>query len=376
MRRAALVLISLALVSCSAAAAPDTPTPTPSTTASTSTTSSSVTTLPSTTTTIPYRLDLEGADPALARLVTALYAGDADPDSVPAPRAVTTAIADSPHEPPDSGTATMAAWDDETRLAVVEAGEDVTLAVADPEWRIVGGWWPEMGVGPRLGGYPKIVAVVGSDARPGENREAARTDSIHFVGMDRKGNAAVVGVPRDSWVPIPGAGNSKINAALAFGGPDMMMDTFVELTGLDFDGYLLTGFAGFQELVDLLGGLAMDVPRDFNDRAAKAYLDAGEQVLDAAEALALARTRKTLPRGDFQRQEHGGLVLMAAQAMLRADGPHALPRLLAGAREHASTDMGPEELLLLSAAVIRVDPDRTVGRLVYDLGDGQWDIPA
>ncbi len=198
--------------------------------------------------------------------------------------------------------------------------------------------------------------MVGSDARPGENQDTARADSIHFVGIDARGRAGIVGVPRDSWVPIPGAGNSKINASLAYGGPEMMMETFRQLTGLEFTGYLLTGFAGFQGMIDVLGGLAMDVPRNFNDRAAKAYLSAGEQVLNAAEALALSRTRKTLPRGDFQRQEHGGLVMMAAQAMVRAGGAYGLPRLLADVKPHLSTDLNPAQLLLTAAAVARVKP--------------------
>ena len=100
-----------------------------------------------------------------------------------------------------------------------------------------------MGIGQHLGAFPKILAVVGSDARPDERRDETRADSIHFVGIDGKGNAGVVGVPRDSWVPIAGGGTSKINASLAFGGPQMMMDTFTDLTDLDFSGYLLTGFA-------------------------------------------------------------------------------------------------------------------------------------
>lgn len=352
MRRASLVILSVVIVSCSAAGAE--PTTTTSTSTSTTTTT---TTIPTTTTTV-YRLEIDGADGPLAELMTRLYAGEAEADSFPAPAAVVEAFAVAETDPPASATARVAEWDESTRLAAVQAGDDITLAVADPDWRIVGGWWPSVDLKARLGALPKIIAVVGSDARPKENRETARADSIHFVGIDGRGSAGIVGVPRDSWVPIPGAGTSKINAALAFGGPEMMMDTFTELTDLDFDGYLLTGFAGFEGLIDVLGGLAIDVPRDFNDQAAKAYLEAGEQILDAADALAFTRTRKTLPQGDFQRQEHGGLAMMAAQAMVRAGGPLALPELLAAAHPHFSTDMNPAGLLQLAAAITLVDPAR------------------
>jgi LCP family protein required for cell wall assembly len=220
-----------------------------------------------------------------------------------------------------------------------------------------------MGVGQMLGSFPKIVAVVGSDARPDERRDATRADSIHLVGLDGKGNAGIVGIPRDSWVPIPGAGTSKINASLAFGGPDMMMDTFVELTDLNFDGYVLTGFAGFRSLIEILGGLKIDVPRSFNDKAAKAYLDAGEQILDGAQALAMSRARKTMPRGDFTRQEHGGLVIMAAQAMIRAAGIESLPAMVGNSQPFVSTNLDPGELLVLAAAVRRVHPDKVVNKV-------------
>lgn len=355
MRRRSIALLAVALVAAACSGDAEPTTTTSSTTTTSTTTSTTTTTIPPTTTT-EYRLEIEGAGAELMGLVSHLYSGRAEPGSLPAPDDLVEAFSRAEGELPTEAVASVANWDEETELAAVVAGSDVTLAVADPDWRIVGGWWPERGIEAHLGEFPKILAVVGSDARPGENRETARADSIHFVGIGADGEAGIVGVPRDSWVPIPGAGNSKINASLAFGGPEMMMDTFTELTDLDFDGYLLTGFAGFQEMIEVLGGLAMDVPRNFNDRAAKAYLSAGEQVLDAAEALALSRTRKTLPRGDFQRQEHGGLVMMAAQSMVRAGGAYSLPSLLAGVQPHLSTDLDPAELLVTAAAVARVEP--------------------
>lgn len=357
MRRRSIALLAVALVAAACSGDAEPTTTTTSSTNTTTTTSTTTTTIPTTTTT-EYRLEIEGAGAELMGLVSHLYSGRAEPGSLPAPDDLIEAFSRAEGDLPTEAVASVANWDEQTELATVVAGSDVTLAVADPDWRIVGGWWPARGVEAHLGEFPKILAVVGSDARPGENRETARADSIHFVGIDGNGEAGIVGVPRDSWVPIPGAGNSKINASLAFGGPEMMMDTFTELTDLDFDGYLLTGFAGFQEMIEVLGGLAMDVPRNFNDRAAKAYLSAGEQVLNAAEVLALSRTRKTLPRGDFQRQEHGGLVMMAAQSMVRAGGAYGLPELLAGVQPHLSTDLDPAGLLVTAAAITRVEPGR------------------
>lgn len=366
MRRCITGLLVAVVVACSAASEPTTTTAQVTTS---TTTVPTTTTIPATTTTVPPTTTttmwpITGADQALRNLIEALYAVTNGGQPPPVSEQIGTAFAAAAPAPPPTGTASVADWDETTRLAVVQTGRDITLAARDPEWRIVGGWWPSLGIGPHLGSYPKLLAVVGSDARKGQNRNQSRADSIHFVGLDAEGGAGVLGVPRDSWVPIPGSGRSRINAALVFGGPDLMMETFESVSDLDFDGFLLTGFGGFEGMVGVLGGLAMNVPHDFDDSAAKADLEAGEQVLDPEQALALSRTRKTLARGDFERQANGGLVLMAAQAMLRSGGALQLPQLVAGARPHLTTDLAPWELLQLAAAIIRADPARTVNDVV------------
>ncbi len=350
------VWLSLVMMAaaCSAQATPE------STVATTTSTTRATTTTTTTTTTLPEpEVTFEGAPRPLADLIKALY-GMTEEEEARAPQGIIDAFAGSDGTPPLQFQAEVARWDEEWELAVVAGDDDITLAVADPEWRVIGGWWPSMRVGQRLGAFPKLIAVAGSDARPNERRDETRTDSIHFIGIDGEGGAGVVGVPRDAWVALPGRGNGRINSALVFGGTSLMMDTFTAVSGLEFDGYLLTGFAGFESLIEILGGLDIDVPMRFDDASAKAYFDAGRQVLDSAQALAFTRTRKTLPRGDFQRQEHGGMALMAAQAMVGAMGPLALPDILAASRPHFSTDMDPAELLRLAAATTRVDPDKVV----------------
>jgi anionic cell wall polymer biosynthesis LytR-Cps2A-Psr (LCP) family protein len=142
-----------------------------------------------------------------------------------------------------------------------------------------------------------------------------------------------------------------------------MMETFAELTGVEFDGYLLTGFAGFQEMIDVLGGLEIDVPMALNDRSAKASIAAGLQVLEASDALAFTRVRKALPNGDFSRQANGGLALIAAATMVKTMGVSAIPDLMARSWGMYSTDMSAEELLTLAAAITLVDPAQ-VGNVV------------
>ena len=105
-----------------------------------------------------------------------------------------------------------------------------------------------------------LAGTIGARARvwwrwsvptPDQERRSSRTrtDSIHFVGLDGAGAGGIVGVPRDSWVPIAGGGRSKINAALSWAGPEGMMQTFQDLSGLPLEGYVMTGFAGFSEMI-------------------------------------------------------------------------------------------------------------------------------
>jgi LCP family protein required for cell wall assembly len=167
----------------------------------------------------------------------------------------------------------------------------------------------------------------------------------------------VVGVPRDSYVPVAGVGRRKINSSLATGGPDRMFQTFSDLTGLPLDGYVLTGFTGFQSLITLvLGGVDVDVPFAINDRWAKASLEAGQQILDGDQALGFARARKTTG-GDFVRSEHQGILLIGAAKAVKAMGYSAIPRLMAGAEPYIQTNLTPEEVLTFSAMAITADLD-------------------
>ena len=142
----------------------------------------------------------------------------------------------------------------------------------------------------------RTYLLVGSDSRegltPAQQAELAtgpddgggkRTDSIMLVHVSSHGGKPViVSIPRDSYVPIPGKGNSnKINAAFAFGGARLLTETVEQATGLHIDGYLEIGFGGFARIVDSLGGVDICVARDMKDELAGIDLKAGCQVLDA-----------------------------------------------------------------------------------------------
>jgi LCP family protein required for cell wall assembly len=249
-------------------------------------------------------------------------------------------------------------------IAVVTHGKDVTLAVRAPRWKVVGGWWPSIGVSrPSLGGIPRTVLLVGSDARPGQSSDHARGDSLHIVGFDGRGGGGVLGIPRDSYVPLASGGTGKINSALTFGGPDGLQRTVVSLTGVQLDGYFLTGFDGFDRLVQGVGGLPLNVPVAVRDDLSGANVGAGANLLGGGMALAYGRARHAVAGGDFGRSANQGLLILAAAGVARHVGPAKLPGILEKAAPQIATNLSAEEVLTFAAGVFSTRPDKMHNRV-------------
>ncbi len=180
---------------------------------------------------------------------------------------------------------------------------------------------------PDTSGYNYLL--VGSDSREGLTREqqaelttgsakGKRTDTIMLVHVSESGGKpAIISIPRDSYVPIPGEGTNKINAAFAWGGAKLLTQTVEQSTGLHIDGYVEIGLGGFAAIVDSLGGVTICVPRDMKDDKAGIDLKKGCQVLAGPDALGYVRSRYEDPLGDIgranrQRQFLGALMKQAA----------------------------------------------------------------
>ena len=358
-RLSVLLVVVFFAIACAPEAEPTT------TSRETTTTTSRPTT---TTTTVPApTLTIENAPPELLAMVGGFYAyatGESK-DAPPAPEPVLAAIEPKPVETPLQGVASIGTFQGQG-VATVELDGDLFLAIDDGSgWRIVGGSWPNVAVPAYYGTGPRLVAVVGSDARPWEDVVTSRADSIHFVGLDGAGKGGIVGVPRDSWVPIAGSGRGKINSALANYGTEGMMQTFRDLTGLPLEGYVLTGFLGFQEMLgNVLGGIDLVVPYAISDSASGADFQPGTQYVNGPAALAFARARKSLPQGDFTRSANQGLVLIDTAKNLQHKGYGAIPRLLELSEPFMLTDLNAEQLLTFAALLIGTDLDTIQNQVV------------
>ncbi|MGH8926765.1 MAG: LCP family protein [Acidimicrobiia bacterium] len=351
-------VVLLAAVFAACTSAPDV-SPVPNTT----TTPSTTTTGKVTTTTKPALLSLDGAPAAWEEAVQELYGPACGAER----GAEIAALADLEEatDCPSQGRAAIAAWDD-TVLAAAAIGADLVYGIDEGNgFEIVAVRLPSLGQEQGwYGEVPKVMVAVGSDARPNQDPNRSRADSIHLLALDGNGNGGVIGIPRDSWVRIAGAGNNKINASLSVGGPDVMMQTLHDVTGLDLDGYALTGFVGFQEMLgNVLGGVDIELPSSVVDSAAGANLTAGRVYLNGPQALSLARARKSLPSGDLTRQFNGGLLLLAALSSAQAYGPLHLPKLIADSAPWISTNLTPAQLLQFSALAL-VTPINAIGNRV------------
>ncbi len=171
------------------------------------------------------------------------------------------------------------------------------------------------------GAHAQNILLLGSDTRGSFNGSIAdlsgqRSDSIMVahIPADRE-SVQVVSLPRDSWVDIPGHGQAKINAALAFGGVPLAVQTVENLLGARIDHVAVVDFTGFVAVTDALGGVDVDNPVGFtSDHLDGHYFPQGVQRMDGREALAFVRERYAFADGDFQRSRNQQQFLKAVMA--------------------------------------------------------------
>lgn len=220
---------------------------------------------------------------------------------------------------------------------------------------------------------PIFVLVLGSDARPNEAVDRLHADSIHIVSLNpRKKGGAIVGIPRDAYVQLPGRGKARINDAMVYGGPDLQVETVEAVTGIRFDYYMLTSFPGLVNLVNGVGGITVQIPYDMQDSASGSDFAQGPNELSGAEALSFTRNRKSARNGDFGRSFNQGLLIRAALKEMRKDvrdDPVKLLRWMGTGIREIEMDLEFDELFDLATTALSVNP-KNVNNAVVPGGVG------
>lgn len=217
-----------------------------------------------------------------------------------------------------------------------------------------------------LDGTARNILLVGDDHRPAgataedlakisteDDGGAENTDTMIVLHVPADGQSAtMVSFPRDSWVPIPGHGENKLNAAFALGkrdgggddaaGARLLIQTIEELSGLRIDHYVRVSLLGFYDVVEALGPVEVCLNQAVKDRWSGVDLPAGVSTLDAQQALAFVRQRHGLPRGDLDRQVRQQYFLSVEARQLLSAGtllnPVKLGRVLDAVSGSMETD--------------------------------------
>lgn len=201
------------------------------------------------------------------------------------------------------------------------------------------------------------ILVLGED-NTSKNRASGHglSDTIMVAAIDT-GNKTVraVSVPRDTMIEIPSHGTQKINASFAFGGPELTQQMVQSLLGLDsIDYYVKTDIEGLTKIVDMVGGVGVDVEKNMHyvDRHGGLYIDLkkGYRHLDGKKALGYVRFRHD-KLGDITRTQRQQKFLRAlARQMLMPQNWAKLPRIIneIKSKGYIETNMQPRDLLTLA----------------------------
>jgi LCP family protein required for cell wall assembly len=214
--------------------------------------------------------------------------------------------------------------------------------------------------------------ITGSDSRAGLSR--AEIDALH-VGFDEgtlnsdsimllhmgSGRPVLISIPRDSYVNIPGHGYNKINAALAYGGANLLIQTVENVTGLKIDHYMGIGFGGLVAVVNKIGGVQICLKTAINDSYSGVKLSAGCHDLTGDQALAFVRDRHSFASEDLQRIQDQRAFISALLKKATSPGVYLNPFTAlpfgSTAASSMSVDQGTSLLDLVHAASALRDPE-------------------
>ncbi|KXK16878.1 MAG: putative LytR family transcriptional protein [Chloroflexi bacterium OLB15] len=244
---------------------------------------------------------------------------------------------------------------------------------------------------PWNGGSRLTVLVMGLDRRPGEDGLAYRTDTMMLLSLDRDtGSLGILSIPRDLYVDIPGYSElQRINSAMVLGelqqpnyGPTLAMQTAQLNFGMYVHGYVVMDFQAVVSLIDLLGGIEIDVPYnivdyqypDMNFGYDPLILNAGTQHMDGQTALKFARTRHG--DNDFERARRQQMVLYAIRDRVLDFNllPQLIvqsPTLLSTLNENVYTNLSLDQIIQIAMTL----KDMSASNIRTGVLDGNYSVP-
>ncbi|MCW8378924.1 LCP family protein [Streptomyces justiciae] len=149
---------------------------------------------------------------------------------------------------------------------------------------------------------------------------AQRSDTLMLVHLSGDEHSAyTMSIPRDSWVPIPGHGSAKVNAAFSWGGPPLLIRTVEQLTGTRIDHFGVVDWHGFKALTNAVGGVRITVPTAAYDPEQHRHFAAGTSTMNGDEALAYVRQRHGLPGGELDRIKRQQQFLRSMVGAIRSE---------------------------------------------------------
>ncbi|MBI5877717.1 MAG: LCP family protein [Chloroflexi bacterium] len=245
---------------------------------------------------------------------------------------------------------------------------------------------------PRLDRQERVnILLTGIDRRPGETG-GTLTDAIIVVTVDpATKSVGMLSIPRDLWVTIPGFSENRINTAYwtgtraryPGGGFALLKRTIQQNLGIPIHYYVRIDFVGFKKVVDTLGGITVDVPRDLYDPTfpddrygyRPLVVRKGVQRMNGQQALDYARTRHV--DNDFGRMKRQQQVIMAIKDQaLRLDAIPKIPALWAAKADMVETDLGLNEVLAFAQMARDIKSDNIRSGVIGDAETTDWTTPG
>lgn len=223
-------------------------------------------------------------------------------------------------------------------------------------------------------GY-RNIALLGVDTRDMNSLDGSRSDAIIIVSINEQTkNVNLISVYRDSYVDVQGHGLTKVTHAYAYGGPELALNTLNRNLDLDISEFVTVNFEIVADVVDLVGGIDIDIDKSelsqmnkyIEDtsknvgRKANKITSVGKQHLDGIQAVTYARIRKTAG-GDYKRTERMRTVLTEVFEKAKKMDAGKLNELANKVLPQVQTNIGLSEVISLIPTISSINISDSIG---------------